>query len=57
MIMVGLWYYNLSGVTELLIMRDSYHVGMCFKDSYNCKTGMRGSPTVAYIEYIAVGIQ
>ena len=55
--MVGLWYYNLSGVTELLIMRDSYHVGMCFKDSYNCKTGMRGSPTVAYIEYIAVGIQ
>ena len=30
-IMVGLWCYNQSGVTELLIMRDSYHVRMCFK--------------------------
>ena len=32
-----------------------------FKDSYSCKTGMRGTvtcrPTVAYIEYMAVGIQ
>ena len=31
------------------------------KDSYSCKTGMRGTvtcrPTVAYIEYSAVGIQ
>ena len=30
-IMVGLWCYNQSGVTELLIMRDSNHFRMCFK--------------------------
>ena len=33
-IMVGLWCYNQSGVTELLIMRDPYHHDygqMCFK--------------------------
>ena len=29
--MVGLWYCNLSGVTELLIMRDPHHCRMCFK--------------------------
>ena len=27
--MVGLWCYNQSGVTELLIMRDPYYVLMC----------------------------
>ena len=29
--MVGLWYYNQSGVTELLIMRDPHYGQMCFK--------------------------
>ena len=26
-----LWYYNQSGVTELLIMRDPYYGWMCFR--------------------------
>ena len=30
-IMVGLWCYNQSGVTELLIMRDPHYGQMCFK--------------------------
>ena len=30
-IMVGLWCYNQSGVTELLIMRDPHDGRMCFK--------------------------
>ena len=30
-IMVGLWCYNQSGVTELLIMRDPHYGRMCFK--------------------------
>ena len=30
-IMVGLWYYNQSGVTDLLIMRDLHYDQMCFK--------------------------
>ena len=30
-IMVGLMRYNQSGVTELLIMRDSHYGRMCFK--------------------------
>ena len=30
-IMVGLSYYNQSGATELLIMRDSHYGRMCFK--------------------------
>ena len=29
-IMVGLWYYNQSGVAELLIMRDLHYGRMCF---------------------------
>ena len=29
--MVGLWYYNQSGATELLIMRDFNFGLMCFK--------------------------
>ena len=29
--MVGLWCYNQSGVTELLIMRDPHYGRMCFK--------------------------
>ena len=29
--MVGLWYYNQSGVTELLIMRDPHYGRMCLK--------------------------
>ena len=29
--MVGLWYYNQSGVTDLLIMRDLHYGRMCFK--------------------------
>ena len=30
-IMVGLWCYNQSGVTELLIMGDPHYDRMCFK--------------------------
>ena len=30
-IIVGLWCYNHSGVTELLIMRDPHYCQMCFK--------------------------
>ena len=30
-IMVDLWYYNQSGVTELLIMRHPHYGRMCFK--------------------------
>ena len=30
-IMVGLWYYNQSDVTEQLIMRDLHYGRMCFK--------------------------
>ena len=30
-IMVSLWYYDQSSVTELLIMRDSRYDRMCFK--------------------------
>ena len=30
-IMVGLWCYNQSGVTESLIMRDPHYDRMCFK--------------------------
>ena len=30
-IMVGLWYYNQSGATELLLMRDFRYGRMCFK--------------------------
>ena len=29
--MVGLWCYNLSGVTELLVKRDPHYGRMCFK--------------------------
>ena len=29
--MVGLWYYNQLGATELLIMRDFNHGRMCLK--------------------------
>ena len=29
-IMVGLMYFNQSGVSELLIMRDPHYVQMCF---------------------------
>ena len=29
--MVGLWYYNQSGVTELLIMMDHHYDRICFK--------------------------
>ena len=29
-IMVGLWCYNQSGVTELLSLRDPYYGRMCF---------------------------
>ena len=29
--MVGLWYYNLSGVTELMISRDPHCARVCFK--------------------------
>ena len=29
--MVGLWYYNQSGVTELLIIRDPHYGRMCFE--------------------------
>ena len=29
--MVGIWCYNQSGVTEMLIMRDPYYDRMCFK--------------------------
>ena len=29
--MVGLWCYNQSGVTELLIMMDPHYGQMCFK--------------------------
>ena len=28
--MVGLWYYNQSGVIELLIMRDHHYGRMCY---------------------------
>ena len=30
-IIVGLCYYNQSGVTELLIMKNPHYVRMCFK--------------------------
>ena len=30
-IMVGIWYYNQSGATELLIMSDFHYGRMCFK--------------------------
>ena len=30
-IMVGLWTYNQSGVTEQLIMRDPHYDQMCFQ--------------------------
>ena len=30
-IMVGIWCYNQSGVTDLLIMRDSHYGRICFK--------------------------
>ena len=29
--MVGLWSYNQSGVTDILIMRDPHYGHMCFK--------------------------
>ena len=29
--MIGLWCYNQSGMTELLIMRDPHYGRMCFK--------------------------
>ena len=32
-IMVGLWYYNQAGVTELLIIRDPHYGRMCFKSA------------------------
>ena len=32
-IMVGLWYYNQSGVTELLIIRDTHYGQKCFKSA------------------------
>ena len=32
-IMVGLWHYNQSGVTELLIKREPHYGRMCFKPS------------------------
>ena len=38
--MVGLWYYNQSGVTELLIMRDTYYGRMCFKSVNPCSAGI-----------------
>ena len=36
--MVGIWCYNQSGVTELLIMRDPHYGRMCFKSTYRIKT-------------------
>ena len=30
-IMVGIWCYNQSGVTEVLIIRDPHYSRMCFK--------------------------
>ena len=36
--MVGLWSYNQSGVTELLIMRDPHYGRMCFKEVKSVKT-------------------
>ena len=38
-----LWYWNRSGVTELLIMRDRHYVRMCFK---SVKTLGGGGPRV-----------
>ena len=29
--MIGLWFYNQSDVTELLIIRDFHYGRMCFK--------------------------
>ena len=29
--MVGIWCYNQSGVTDLLIMRDPHYGRMCFR--------------------------
>ena len=29
--MMDIWYYNQSGVAELLIMRDPHYGKMCFK--------------------------
>ena len=46
--MVGLWCYNQSGVTELMIMRDPHYCGMCFKS--------RGSPFLAVKKASAFGL-
>ena len=37
---IGLWYYNQSGVTELLIMRGHYYGRMCFKSVKACRASL-----------------
>ena len=36
--MVGLWYYDRSGATELVIMRVFYYGRMCFKSVKTLKS-------------------
>ena len=46
-IMVGIWYYNQSGVTEVLIRKDPHYDRMCFRSvktselyMLSCKKGL-----------------